>query len=161
MDGPSSKLCRERNVRLVEDRSQAHGAKYKGKHLGTFGCIGAWSMCQDKIMTTGGGGMCVTDDEAIFKKMGFKDHGWNYELCMDRSIKWAPGYRYLCTEFGSNYRMTEMQAAIGRVFLRRLDSWVALRRRNASSGEAMTSDSLPCLQSQSTVNMPTTKFTST
>ena len=72
-------------------------------------------------MTTGGeGGICVTDDEEIFKKMwGYKDHGRDYRLCTDRSIKWKPGYRNLCTGLGTNYRMTEMQAVIGRIFLKR------------------------------------------
>ena len=127
-------LCKEKNIYLIEDCSQSHGAKYMGKHLGTLGDIGTWSFCQDKIITTGGeGGICVTKSKQLFNKMwSFKDHGRDYELCTNKEIKWKPGYRRLCTTEGTNFRMTEMQAVIGRNFLRRLDSWVALRNRNAN-----------------------------
>lgn len=128
------KLCRLKNIYLIEDCSQAHGGKYDNQHLGTFGDIGTWSFCQDKIITTGGeGGICVTSNESIFKTMwGYKDHGRDYNLCTNKDIKWKPGYRRLCTSIGTNYRMTEMQAVIGRHFLTKLDKWVQRRNQNAN-----------------------------
>jgi dTDP-4-amino-4,6-dideoxygalactose transaminase len=126
-------LCRSKNIFLIEDCSQAHGGKYNNQHLGTFGDVGTWSFCQDKIITTGGeGGICITSNEKLFRKMwGYKDHGRDYNLCTDKNIKWKPGYRRLCTSIGTNYRMTEMQAVIGRHFLTKLDEWITIRKRNA------------------------------
>jgi dTDP-4-amino-4,6-dideoxygalactose transaminase len=110
------------------------------RHVGSFGHIAAFSFCQDKIMTTGGeGGMLVTDDEDFWKKAwSFKDHGKDYDLvfkkkhppCL-RATHRQTGFRWLVMSFGTNYRMIEMQAAIGRVMLKKLDGWVKKRRRLA------------------------------
>jgi dTDP-4-amino-4,6-dideoxygalactose transaminase len=124
-------LCDEHGIYLIEDCAQAHGAKLKDKHVGSFGHIAAFSFCQDKIMTTGGeGGMLVTDDEDLWKKVwSYKDHGKDYDSVFNK--KHPPGFRWLVTSFGTNYRMIEMQAAIGRVMLKKLDEWVKRRRRLA------------------------------
>ena len=91
------------------------------RHVGCFGHIAAFSFCQDKIMTTGGeGGMLVTDDENLWEKAwSYKDHGKDYVSVFKE--KHPPGFRWLVKNFGTNYRMIEMQAVIGRVMLRKLD----------------------------------------
>lgn len=118
-------------IKVIEDCAQAHGAKYKGKSVGSFGDIAAFSFCQDKIMSTGGeGGMLLCDDDELWKKAwSYKDHGKSY----DRISAPVPGsgFRWLHAEFGTNMRMTEMQAAIGRIQLKKLDAWVNQRRSNA------------------------------
>jgi len=118
---------------VIEDCAQAHGAKYKGRSVGSIGHIGAWSFCQDKIMTTGGeGGMVTTNDEYLWRKMwSYKDHGKSYEAVYEREH--PPGFRWLHESFGTNWRMTEMQAAIGRVQLARMSSWTRKRQANASA----------------------------
>jgi hypothetical protein len=125
------KLAEEKGLYVIEDCAQAHGAKYKDKPVGSFGHMAAFSFCQDKIMTTGGeGGMLVMDDEALWKKAwAFKDHGKSWDAVYVR--KHEPGFRWLHESFGTNWRMTEIQAAIGRVQLRKLDAWVARRRGHA------------------------------
>ena len=132
-------LAREHNLKVIEDCAQAHGARYKGRPVGSMGDVGAFSFCQDKIMTTGGeGGMLVTNDTAVWEKAwAFKDHGKSYDAVYNREH--PPGFRWLHESFGSNYRITEMQSAIGRIQLRRLDDWVATRRRYAAMlNEAFT-----------------------
>jgi hypothetical protein len=125
------KLAEEKGLYVIEDCAQAHGARYKGRPVGSFGHMAAFSFCQDKIMTTGGeGGMLVMDDEALWKKAwAFKDHGKSWDAVYVR--KHEPGFRWLHDSFGTNWRMTEIQAAIGRVQLRKLDAWVAMRRGHA------------------------------
>jgi len=125
-------IARRHNLRLIEDCAQAHGATYKGKPVGCFGDAAAFSFCQDKIITTGGeGGMLLLKDEMAWRKAwAYKDHGKDYELTFSRQH--LPGYRWLHTTFGSNWRMTEMQAAIGRIQLRKLDKWQATRQKNAN-----------------------------
>jgi dTDP-4-amino-4,6-dideoxygalactose transaminase len=115
---------------VIEDCAQAHGASYKGRPVGSIGHVGAWSFCQDKIMTTGGeGGMVTTNDRNLWARMwAYKDHGKSWEAVYEREH--APGFRWLHESFGTNWRMTEMQAAIGRIQLRRMDSWHAERSRN-------------------------------
>ena len=126
-------LCSERGVALVEDCAQAHGATWAGRPVGSVGAISAFSFCQDKIMTTGGeGGMLVTNDRALWERAwAYKDHGKSWAAVHERVH--PPGFRWQHESFGSNFRMTEMQAAIGRVQLRKLDGWVAARRRNAAA----------------------------
>jgi dTDP-4-amino-4,6-dideoxygalactose transaminase len=126
-----------REIRLIEDCAQAHGAMYKGKPVGGLGDVAAWSFCQDKIMTTGGeGGMVTCDDEALWRRMwAFKDHGKSYEAVYEREH--APGFRWLHESFGTNWRLTEMQSAIGRIQLRRMPEWHAARTANAASLTAM------------------------
>lgn len=116
---------------VIEDCSQAHGAKYKDKSVGSIGDIGCWSFCQDKIMTTGGeGGMVTTNNESLWRKMwAYKDHGKSYEAVFQR--KHPNGFQWLHESFGMNYRMTEMQAAIGRVQIKRMPKWHIYRLSNA------------------------------
>ena len=126
------KLARKNNIYVIEDCAQAHGASYKGKGVGSIGDVGAWSFCQDKIMTTGGeGGMVTTNNKSLWKKMwSYKDHGKNYDAVFKVSNK--PGFKWLHDSFGTNWRMTEMQSAIGRIQLDKMDKWNQLRNRNAN-----------------------------
>lgn len=115
---------------VIEDCAQAHGARYKGRSVGSIGHVGAWSFCQDKIMTTGGeGGMVTTNDETLWKKMwSYKDHGKAWDAIYNK--KHPPGFRWLHESFGTNWRMTEMQAAIGRIQLKRMKEWTLCRQQN-------------------------------
>lgn len=128
---PILALARERGLKVIEDCAQAHGAVYKGRPVGSMGDVAAFSFCQDKIITTGGeGGLFVTNDEELWKAAwAYKDHGKSYDAVFHRHHD--PGFRWLHESFGTNWRMTEMQAAIGRAALRKLPEWVAKRRRNA------------------------------
>jgi len=128
---PILELCRARNIVVIEDCAQAHGATYKGKPVGSFGDAAAFSFCQDKIMTTGGeGGLLLLDDTARWEKAwAFKDHGKSYDAVYRRQH--PPGFRWVHESFGTNWRMTEMQAAIGRLQLRKLADWSTTRRRLA------------------------------
>jgi len=116
---------------VIEDCAQAHGAKYKGRSVGSIGHVGAWSFCQDKIMSTGGeGGMVTTNDETLWKVMwSYKDHGKSWDAIYNKEH--PPGFRWLHESFGTNWRMTEMQAAIGRIQLTRMENWTAARQSNA------------------------------
>lgn len=129
---PILALCRSRGLKLIEDCAQAHGATYLGRPVGSFGDASAFSFCQDKIMTTAGeGGMLVTNDAALWSRAwSYKDHGKSFEAVFERPH--PPGFRWLHESFGTNWRMTEVQAAIGRVQLRRLPQWLDRRRRNAA-----------------------------
>lgn len=126
-------LAKQHRLKVIEDCAQAHGAKYKGKSVGSFGDVAAWSFCQDKIMTTGGeGGMITTNSEEIWRKAwAFKDHGKSYAAVYEKSH--PPGYRWLHESFGTNWRLTEMQSAIGRIQLTRMPTWSAKRRENAEA----------------------------
>ncbi len=126
-------LAEKHGLYVIEDCAQAHGARYKGRSVGSIGHIGAWSFCQDKIMTTGGeGGMVTTNDEALWRKMwSFKDHGKSYEAVYEREH--PPGFRWLHESFGTNWRMLEMQAVIGRIQLKRMADWTAARQRNTAA----------------------------
>jgi len=125
-------IADEYGLHVIEDCAQAHGAKYKGKSVGSIGHIGCWSFCQDKIMTTGGeGGMVTTNDESLWRKMwAYKDHGKSYEAVYEREH--PEGFRWLHDSFGTNWRMTEMQAAIGRIQLKRMSDWHKKRLSNAN-----------------------------
>ncbi len=137
---PIMELAEKHGLIVIEDCAQAHGARYKGRPVGGIGHIAAFSFCQDKIISTGGeGGMLVTDNEDIFKKCwAFKDHGKSYDAVYNREH--APGFRWLHESFGTNWRMTEMQAAIGRLQLQKLDGWVESRRANAQHFNAAFAD---------------------
>ena len=126
-------IANEHNLYVIEDCAQAHGAKYKGKSVGSIGHIGCWSFCQDKIMTTGGeGGMVTTNDKSLWEKMwAFKDHGKSYESVYQKEH--PEGFRWLHDSFGTNWRMTEMQAAIGRIQLKRMPDWHKKRLSNANA----------------------------
>ena len=124
-------LAKQHNLWVIEDCAQAHGAKYKGKPVGSIGHVGAWSFCQDKIMTTGGeGGMVTTNDKALWQKMWeYKDHGKNYDSIYHKQH--PPGFRWLHDSFGTNWRMMEMQAVIGRIQLKKMAEWTKIRTQNA------------------------------
>ncbi|MGM0564432.1 MAG: DegT/DnrJ/EryC1/StrS family aminotransferase [Pseudomonadota bacterium] len=130
MDGLMA-LAEGRGLYVIEDCAQAHGARYKGRPVGGLGHVGCWSFCQDKIMTTGGeGGMVTCNDRDLWSRMwSYKDHGKSWEAVYEREH--PPGFRWLHESFGTNWRMTEMQAAIGRIQLGRMDDWHARRVANA------------------------------
>jgi dTDP-4-amino-4,6-dideoxygalactose transaminase len=128
---PILELARRHQLYVVEDCAQATGARYQGRPVGSFGDAGAFSFCQDKILTTAGeGGMLVTNWRKVWQRAwSLKDHGKSYEAVYNRSH--PPGFRWLHEEVGTNWRLTEVQSAIGRLALRKLNSWVEARRRNA------------------------------
>ncbi|WP_406626303.1 DegT/DnrJ/EryC1/StrS family aminotransferase [Acidovorax sp. SDU_ACID1] len=130
---PIMALAAKHGFKVIEDCAQAHGARYKGRSVGAIGHVGAWSFCQDKIMTPGGeGGMVTTSDELLWRVMWeFKDHGKSYEAVYHRQH--PPGFRWLHESFGTNWRMLEVQAAIGRIQLRRMADWTARRTANAEA----------------------------
>lgn len=128
---PIIALAEKSSIKVIEDCAQAHGALYKGRPVGSIGHVGAWSFCQDKIMTTGGeGGMVTTNDETLWRKMwAYKDHGKSYEAVYEREH--PPGFRWLHESFGTNWRMMEVQAVLGRIQLRRMPEWTSKRASNA------------------------------
>jgi dTDP-4-amino-4,6-dideoxygalactose transaminase len=133
-------LARARGIAVIEDCAQAHGAQYRGRPVGGLGDFGSFSFCQDKIITTAGeGGMLVTNDTASWSRgWSFKDHGKSFDAVYNRTH--ASGFRWLHESFGTNWRLTELQAAIGRIQLRKLDGWVAQRREHAARLIAALSD---------------------
>ncbi len=124
-------LARKYGLKVIEDCAQAHGATYRGQPVGSIGDMGAFSFCQDKIMTTGGeGGMLVTNNHSLWEtSWAYKDHGKSYEAVYHRDK--SPGFHWLHESFGTNWRMTEMQAVLGCKALRKLDDWISVRKRNA------------------------------
>jgi dTDP-4-amino-4,6-dideoxygalactose transaminase len=128
---PIMNLANSHNIKVIEDCAQAHGAVYKGRSVGSIGHVSAWSFCQDKIITTGGeGGMVTTNDEALWRKMwAYKDHGKSYEAVYER--KHPSGFRWVHESFGTNWRMLEIQAVIGRIQLRKILDWSTRRSVNA------------------------------
>ncbi|HDM8240044.1 DegT/DnrJ/EryC1/StrS family aminotransferase [Vibrio campbellii] len=133
-------LSQQHGFYVIEDCAQAHGAKYKGRSVGTIGHIGAWSFCQDKIMTTGGeGGMVTTNDKTLWSTMwSYKDHGKSFDAIYNREH--PPGFRWLHESFGTNWRMTELQAVIGRIQLARMPAWTAQRQANAAQIDEAVAD---------------------
>lgn len=129
---PIMALANEHGIFVIEDCAQAHGSQYKGRSVGSIGHIGAWSFCQDKIMTTGGeGGMVTTNDEALYSKMwSYKDHGKS-QVAMAAARKASSGFQWVHEQFGTNWRMIEMQAVIGRIQLKQLSAWQRQRALNA------------------------------
>ncbi len=125
-------LAREHNLKVIEDCAQCHGATYKGRPVGSLGDVAAFSFCQDKIMTTGGeGGMLTTNDHRVWERAwAYKDHGKSYDAVYN--LQHPPGFRWLHETFGTNWRLTEMQSAIGRIQLRKLRLWISARQRNAA-----------------------------
>ena len=136
---PIMEIAEAHGLKVVEDCAQALGAKYKGRPLGSIGHINAFSFCQDKTFTTGGeGGMIVTDDDELSERArSLKDHGYPDG---ERRRLFEQGSLYLYTHrsIGFNYRMTEMQAAMGIEELKRLDSWHLPRR--ARNAEALSAE---------------------
>ena len=128
---PIMALANTHSLFVIEDCAQAHGARYKGRMAGSLGHIAAWSFCQDKIISTGGeGGMVTTDNRDWWSAIwSFKDHGKSWEAVYERVH--PPGFRWLHDSFGTNWRMLEIQAAIGRIQLRKMASWTKQRQANA------------------------------
>ena len=151
---PIMALAIEHDLKVIEDCAQAHGAHYKGRPVGSIGHVGAWSFCQDKIMTTGGeGGMVTTNDRALWARMwSIKDHGKSWEAVYERQH--APGFRWLHESFGTNWRMLEAQAVIGRIQLQRMQDWHTKRLANAeriwSSAQALAGLRVPAVPSEVT-----------
>ena len=136
---PIMTLADKHGFYVIEDCAQAHGAKYKGRSVGSIGHVGAWSFCQDKIMTTGGeGGMVTTNDESLWKIMwSYKDHGKSWDAVYNKEH--PPGSRWVHESFGTNWRMLEMQAVIGRIQLKRMTEWTKRRQENAAKIDAVAS----------------------
>jgi len=134
---PIMDLSECHGISVIEDCAQAHGALYKGRSVGTIGHIGAWSFCQDKIMTTGGeGGMVTTNDEKLWRCMwSFKDHGKNYDAVYNKNHH--PGFRWVHDSIGTNWRMLEMQGVIGRIQLKRMQDWNEKRSLNSLAIKAL------------------------
>lgn len=128
---PIMSLANSRNLKVVEDCAQAHGACYRGRSVGAIGHVGAWSFCQDKIITTGGeGGMVTLNDKELWSAMwSYKDHGKSWDAIYNRSH--PEGFRWLHESFGTNWRMTEVQAVLGRIQLQRMSEWTRARNANA------------------------------
>lgn len=128
---PIIALAEQHDLKVIEDCAQAHGARYKGRPVGSIGHVGAWSFCQDKIMTTGGeGGMVTTNDRSLWSAMwSYKDHGKSWEAVYERQH--APGFRWVHESFGTNWRMMEVQGVLGRIQLRRMEQWQETRLANA------------------------------
>lgn len=127
---PIMDLAKKNNLKVIEDCAQAHGAKYKGKSVGSIGHVGCWSFCQDKIMSTGGeGGMVTTSDSKIAEFIwSYKDHGKTRDSSpKGRNLN---GFPLVHNSFGSNHRMTEIQAVIGRLQLEYMEGWSRIRRDN-------------------------------
>jgi dTDP-4-amino-4,6-dideoxygalactose transaminase len=124
--------CRDKGIYIIEDCAQSHGAKYKGKSVGTWGDINAWSFCQDKIITTGGeGGMVTTNCQHLYKlAWSLKDHGKGYDTVFNKNH--LPGFRWLHDNIGTNWRMMPIQAVIGSHALDKLDEWINHRRKIAN-----------------------------
>jgi dTDP-4-amino-4,6-dideoxygalactose transaminase len=132
MDGIND-LAKAHGLHVVEDCAQAHGARYRGKSVGSLSDIAAWSFCQDKIMTTAGeGGMVTTDNSDWWAAMwAYKDHGKSYDAVYSKQH--PPGFRWLHESFGTNWRLPEVQSAIGRFQLGKMEEWHAARTRNAQA----------------------------
>jgi dTDP-4-amino-4,6-dideoxygalactose transaminase len=137
---PILEVAAEYGLYVIEDCAQAQGALYKGRPVGSMGHAAAFSFCQDKIMTTAGeGGMLTTNDPDLWDRAwSFKDHGKSYASVYHREHE--PGFRWLHDSFGTNWRMTEMQSAMGRVILQKVPRWIETRRRHAALLSSRLSD---------------------
>jgi dTDP-4-amino-4,6-dideoxygalactose transaminase len=124
-------LAKQHDILVFEDCAQAHGARINGKLVGSFGHASAFSFCQDKIISTGGeGGMALFRDESHWRRAwSYRDHGKDNELVFERSS--PPGFRWVHTSLGSNWRLTELQAVIGLHQLSKLPTWTTARTANA------------------------------
>ena len=129
---PILELAKARNIAVIEDCAQAHGSYYRGRPAGSMGVINAFSFCQDKIMTTGGeGGLVSTNSKDLWARAwSFKDHGKSYDAVYNRQH--PRGFRWLHEDFGTNWRMLEIQGVLGRQGLTQIEDWVNTRRRHAA-----------------------------
>lgn len=115
--GKICNIAQKHNLKIVEDCAQAHGAEFNGAKVGSFGDINCFSFYGNKIISTGEGGMCLTNDTHLNDKMRvLKDHGMNKSK------------RYFHDVIGFNYRMTNMQSAIGAAQMERIDEMLQWRR---------------------------------
>jgi dTDP-4-amino-4,6-dideoxygalactose transaminase len=113
---PIMRLARKHELKVIEDCAQAHGAKYKGRYVGTIGDIGVFSLNVNKTIQTGEGGVCTTDDPDLRYRLALiRNHG--------EAVVGAAGYENILNIVGFNYRLTEIQAAIGIEQLKRLDQF--------------------------------------
>ena len=124
-------LAKKYNLKIIEDCSQAHGAKINNKYVGTFGDVSVWSFCNDKILNTlGEGGIVATKNRNNFKNLwSLKDCGKNYSKLRKKKRQFK--FRWVHDFEGTNLRMTEVQAAVGRYQLKQLDKWI--KKRNINS----------------------------
>ena len=126
-------FAKRHNLYVIEDNAEAFGGAYKGRKTGTLGHIAGCSFCQNKTFTTGGeGGMVTTDDEELaWKARSFRDHGYDVKQRLSL-LELEQKLPYIHNMVGWNYRMTEMQSAIGLAELARMETWnMPNRRRNA------------------------------
>jgi dTDP-4-amino-4,6-dideoxygalactose transaminase len=146
-------LARKNGLSVIEDCAQAHGATYKGRKVGSLGDVAAFSFCQDKIISTAGeGGMLTTNDKKIWEKVwSYKDHGKDYSA-VHRNPS-SPNYNWVHQSIGTNWRLTEIQSAIGRLQLQKLDKWLKIRRQNAQVLN-QSFDTIPGLR----ITVPTRHF---
>ena len=126
------KLAAERGLKVIEDCAQAQGATYRERPVGSMGHANAFSFCQDKIMTTGGeGGMMTTNDRAVWERAwSYRDHGRDFAAVSTEVHQ--PGYRWVYSSLGTNWRLTELQSALGRRMLARVEASVGRRREIAA-----------------------------
>lgn len=126
-------LASQHDLKVVEDCAQAHGALVAGKPVGAWGHASIFSFCQDKIISTGGeGGMLLLDDTHAYKQAwAYKDIGRSYDAVFQKEH--PPGFRWLTESAGSNFRMTEYQAAIGLKQLAKLPGWISKRNHHANA----------------------------
>jgi dTDP-4-amino-4,6-dideoxygalactose transaminase len=132
---PLTALAHQRELIIIEDCAQAHGASYGGKPVGNLGShAGAFSFCQDKILPLGEGGMLVLDDDEAFKRAwSYRDHGKSFDKVQELAHGPNDGsFKWLIDSFGSNWRMPEVTGAIGRVGLVKLPEWHLARTRHAN-----------------------------
>lgn len=124
------KIARTKNIKIIEDCSQAHGAKFNKRYVGTFSDIAVWSFCNDKIISTiGEGGMISTNVKNLYLKLwSLKEIGKDYKKT---NTIFLPKFKWTHDNVGSNLRMTEVQAAVGRIQLKNLSKMVNKRRRLA------------------------------
>ena len=124
------KIAKKKGIKLIEDCSQAHGAKYKNKYVGSFSDIAVWSFCNDKIISTiGEGGMISTNDKKLFFKLwSLKEIGKDFKKS---NTSFLPKFKWTHDYIGANLRMTEVQAAVGRIQLKNLNSMIKVRRKLA------------------------------
>ena len=130
---PIMELAASRNIKVIVDCAQAHGAVYKGRLVGSIGHAAAWSFCQEKIISTGGEGGMVTSNDSLFidRCWSYRDHGKTSEVLTKPNTAPPGHYRWVHSSVGSNFRMLEFQAVIGRIQLRKLNGWLEIRERNA------------------------------
>ena len=126
-------IAKKYNLWTVEDAACGFGSKYKGKHVGTFGNTGCFSFHPRKAITTGEGGMVTTNSEDLWKKMwAYRDHGKKFEpdFNLKSQVQNNSSFHWPHESFGTNWRLTEMQSALGRYQIKQMPEWSRIRRAN-------------------------------